>query len=79
LTRAQLAKYQVAFLNRQFIMIMCANGVPENLLIQIFRDAVWSIRGLKDRVEDRKQTKDDYDLMSLCSDVSDSADPYSLS
>ncbi|WWC93489.1 hypothetical protein V866_000324 [Kwoniella sp. B9012] len=64
----RIAKYQVAFLNRQFINIMCANGVPSELMVEIFQDAVAHIKGLKDRVAARKMTKDDHQLIGLCSD-----------
>ena len=70
MTSLELAKYQVAFLNRQFIMIMCANGVPKKLIIDIFCDAVTNIKGLVRRVKSGKATKDDFGLMSTCSDVS---------
>ena len=66
----KLAKYQVAFLNRQFIMIMCANGVPENLVIEIFQDAVTNLKGLRRRVKAGKSTLEDDRLLSTCSDVS---------
>ena len=64
----QLAKYQVAILNRQFIIIMCALGIPESLMIEIFRDAVSNIKGLRDRVRRRQISKDDHRLISLCSE-----------
>jgi hypothetical protein len=66
----QLAKYQVAFLNRQFIKIMCANGVPHNLMVELFQDSVENIKGMKARVRAGRVTKDDYNTMGLCSDVS---------
>ena len=65
----QLAKYSVAFLNRQFINIMCANGIPKQLFIDLFEDAVFSIRGLRSRVALGAITDDDWRLMSLCSEV----------
>jgi RNA-dependent RNA polymerase len=65
-----LAKYQTAFLNRQFIMIMCANGVPDELIVKIFEDAIHKIKGLKGRVMEQKMTADDKRLLTLCSDVS---------
>lgn len=68
----QLAKYQVAFLNRQFIMIMCALGVPETFMLEIFKDALTSIQGLKARVKAGRPTKGDFTLMSMSSDVSNS-------
>jgi RNA-dependent RNA polymerase len=66
----QLAKYQPAFLNRQFILIMCANGVPEQLIIEIFNQAVNSIKDLRKRVQAAKTTKDDHRLITACSEVS---------
>ena len=70
-----MAKYQTAFLNRQFIMIMCANGVPEELIVNIFQDAIQKISGLKGRVMSRKMTKDDERLIGICSDVSSEVPP----
>ncbi|ORX38450.1 RNA dependent RNA polymerase-domain-containing protein [Kockovaella imperatae] len=64
----RLAKYQVAFLNRQFILIMCANGVPHQVIRQIFEDAVSSIRGMRRRVEQGRHTREDLKLMSVCSE-----------
>ncbi|WVW85521.1 hypothetical protein I302_107559 [Kwoniella bestiolae CBS 10118] len=64
----RIAKYQVAFLNRQFINIMCANGVPSELMVEIFNEAVSHIKGLKDRVAAKRMTKDDNQLIGLCSD-----------
>ncbi|ORY35716.1 RNA dependent RNA polymerase-domain-containing protein [Naematelia encephala] len=64
----RIAKYQTAFLNRQFIMMMCANGVPENLIIRIFQENLRSIRGLKQRVRRGAASKEDYKLMSVCSE-----------
>ena len=65
----QLAKYQTAFLNRQFIIIMCANGIPESLIIDLFREAVNNIRGLSRRIKQNKLTKEDSRLISTCSEV----------
>ena len=65
-----MAKYQTAFLNRQFINIMCANGVPEELIVKIFEDAIHKIQGLKGRVMGQKMTKDDQRNLTICSDVS---------
>ncbi|TYJ52353.1 hypothetical protein B9479_007047 [Cryptococcus floricola] len=62
----RVAKYQVAFLNRQFINIMCANGVPQELIISIFKDAVADIDGFRDRVRDGKMTKADEQLGRMC-------------
>ena len=51
-------------------MIMCANGVPEDLMIEIFHNAVTDIKGLRGRVKAGRPSKEDCNLMSLCSDVS---------
>ena len=51
-------------------MIMCANGIREELFIEIFTEAVEHTKGLTGRVQAGKTTKDDYNLLSLCSDVS---------
>ncbi|WVF67576.1 hypothetical protein IAT40_002334 [Kwoniella sp. CBS 6097] len=64
----RIAKYQVAFLNRQFINIMCANGVPTELMIEIFENAVSHIKGLRDRVKQGQMTKDDHSLIGVCTD-----------
>ncbi|WVR09517.1 hypothetical protein IAU60_006585 [Kwoniella sp. DSM 27419] len=64
----RIAKYQVAFLNRQFINIMSANGVPSSIIKQIFTEAVHHIKGLRGRVEANAMTKEDYSLIGLCSD-----------
>ncbi|RXK35060.1 hypothetical protein M231_07680 [Tremella mesenterica] len=64
----RIAKFQVAFLNRQFIMIMCANGIPEQLMIDIFNDAVASIKGLRERVATKTLSRDDHKLISTCSE-----------
>ncbi|WRT68501.1 uncharacterized protein IL334_005477 [Kwoniella shivajii] len=64
----RIAKHQVAFLNRQFINIMCANGVPTSLMVDIFNEAVAHIKGLRDRVQGNKMTKEDRSLIGLCSD-----------
>ncbi|OCF31540.1 RNA-dependent RNA polymerase 1 [Kwoniella heveanensis BCC8398] len=64
----RIAKYQVAFLNRQFINIMCANGVPNELMVEIFSDAVSHIKGLRERVTQGKMTKDDHSLIGVCTD-----------
>lgn len=66
---SQIAKYQGAFLNRQFINIMCANGIPEDLFIEIFRKTVDGIKGLADRVNNGRWTDDDIKLISMCSEV----------
>lgn len=65
----QIAKYQGASLNRQFINIMAANGIPEQLFIQLFTDKVNGIKGLADRVKARRWNDDDIKLISTCSDV----------
>ncbi|WVQ80183.1 hypothetical protein IAT38_002288 [Cryptococcus sp. DSM 104549] len=64
----RLAKYQVAFLNRQFINIMCANGVPHELMIEIFEQAVAHIKGLTERVRTNQMTKDDHGVIATCVD-----------
>ncbi|KAK4685416.1 RNA-dependent RNA polymerase, partial [Tremellales sp. Uapishka_1] len=64
----RMAKYQCAFLNRQFVMIMNANGVPEELFIELFQDAVTNLRGLRERVRANRLTKLDQNLISQCSD-----------
>ncbi|ODN90833.1 RNA-dependent RNA polymerase 1 [Cryptococcus wingfieldii CBS 7118] len=64
----RIAKYQVAFLNRQFISIMCANGVPHDLIIEIFQDAVADIKGFRDRVKQGRLSKADQQLVELCND-----------
>jgi hypothetical protein len=66
---AQLAKHQTAFLNRQFIMIMCANGVPGQVVLDLFKNAITHIKGLRDRVRRKEVTKEDYNLIGQCSDV----------
>jgi hypothetical protein len=50
-------------------MIMNANGIPEQLFIEIFREAVDTIKGLRGRVETNALTKSDHRLLSQCSDV----------
>lgn len=50
-------------------MIMCANGIPEQLFVDIFTEAVDSIKGLRGRVEFNTMTKSDHRLLSLCSEV----------
>lgn len=67
---SQIAKYQAAFLNRQFINIMCANGVPHELIIGIFEDAIADIKGFRDRVWNDAITENDEQLIALCNDVS---------
>ncbi|AFR96691.2 RNA-dependent RNA polymerase 1 [Cryptococcus neoformans C23] len=64
----RIAKYQAAFLNRQFINIMCANGVPHELIIGIFEDAIADIKGFKDRVWNNAVTENDQQLIALCND-----------
>ncbi|WVN86300.1 uncharacterized protein L203_101463 [Cryptococcus depauperatus CBS 7841] len=64
----RIAKYQAAFLNRQFINIMCANGVPHNLIISIFEEAISDIKGFRDRVGDGAITKKDVELIALAED-----------
>ncbi|WWC90607.1 uncharacterized protein L201_005543 [Kwoniella dendrophila CBS 6074] len=64
----RIAKYQVAFLNRQFINIMCANGVPAALILEIFKEEVAHTKGLKDRIAAGKMTQKDDQLVAMCSD-----------
>ncbi|GFZ50894.1 hypothetical protein JCM24511_08652 [Saitozyma sp. JCM 24511] len=64
----RLAKHQTAFLNRQFIMIMCANGVPGQVVLDLFKDAITHIKGLRDRVRRKEVTKEDYKLIGQCSE-----------
>ncbi|EIW68226.1 hypothetical protein TREMEDRAFT_74213 [Tremella mesenterica DSM 1558] len=52
----------------RFIMIMCANGIPEQLMIDIFNDAVASIKGLRERVATKTLSRDDHKLISTCSE-----------
>jgi len=69
LTDGQIAKYQAAFLNRQFINIMCANGIPERLFVDLFQRTVSKIKGLAGRVENGTQSQEDIQLISICSEV----------
>lgn len=48
---------------------MAANGIPESLFIEIFRNTVESIKGLADRVRDGAWNDDDIKLISMCSEV----------
>lgn len=49
---------------------MCANGVPHELIIGIFEDAIADIKGFKDRVWNNAVTENDQQLIALCNDVS---------
>lgn len=71
----RVAKYQVAFLNRQFIMIMEALGVPQGLFVQIFQKAIHTTKGLCDRVKAGCSTADDFQLMSGLCNVSRQVTP----
>ena len=51
-------------------MIMCANGIPESLMLEIFKDAIEEIHGLRRRVVERRMTKADINQISTCSEVS---------
>lgn len=51
-------------------MIMCANGVSEQLIVELFQDAIKQIKGLKERVMARAMTKEDFKMINICSDVS---------
>jgi RNA-dependent RNA polymerase len=66
----QVAHYQVGFLNRQFIMIMSALGVPDKLFIELFEEEVSTIRGLAGRIRDRKQTEKDVNYLGIYTSVS---------
>jgi RNA-dependent RNA polymerase len=52
-------------LNRQFINIMAANGIPEELFVSIFRQTVDGIKGLAKRVENGVFNQQDIQLMSV--------------
>lgn len=52
-------------------MIMCANGIPEQLMIDTFQESIEEIHGLKTRVMAQEMTKADIALINTCSDVSD--------
>ena len=56
-------------MNRQFINIMAANGIPEELFVQIFKERVDGIKGLADRVKERSWNDEDMKLISMCSEV----------
>lgn len=56
---SQVAKFQAAFLNRQFINIMSACGVPDELFKQLFLEATQAIEGLPERAISRDLTHDD--------------------
>lgn len=49
---------------------MCANGVPHELIIGIFEDAIADIKGFRDRVWNNAITENDEQLIALCNDVS---------
>jgi len=49
---------------------MCANGVPKELMKEIFVEAVQNIKGMRGRVKSGQITKEDFNTMGLCSDVS---------
>lgn len=66
----QVARYQVAFLNRQFIMIMSANGVPDSLFREIFTAADINIKGMPGRVQKGILTAEDQKYMQMYTDVS---------
>jgi RNA-dependent RNA polymerase len=55
-------------------MIMCANGIPEQLMMDIFQESIAEINGLKGRVMSQSMTKEDVNLINTCSDVSPSLD-----
>ncbi|RSH88373.1 uncharacterized protein EHS24_000913 [Apiotrichum porosum] len=64
----RVARYQVAFLNRQFIMIMSANGVPDSLFREIFTAAVINIKGMPGRVRKGILTAEDQKYMQMYTD-----------
>lgn len=55
----QATHYQPAFLNRQFIMIMEANGVPQSLFIELFDKAIQHLHNLEERAKSRSLTSQD--------------------
>lgn len=57
-------------MNRQFINIMCANGIPEKLFVDLFKRTVDKIKGLAGRVENGTFSAEDIRLISTCSEVS---------
>ncbi|BEI83326.1 hypothetical protein CcaverHIS002_0311940 [Cutaneotrichosporon cavernicola] len=58
--------YQPAFLNRQFIMIMEANGVPQELFLELFDRALEKLQGFEDRIKAGTLTVDDLVLLGSC-------------
>lgn len=65
----QVSHYQVGFLNRQFIMIMSALGLPDDLFIELFEAEVKSIRGLTDRVRERNPSMTDIRYLGIYTSV----------
>ncbi|KAL1413347.1 hypothetical protein Q8F55_001106 [Vanrija albida] len=57
------ARYQAGFLNRQFIMIMSANGVPDRLFAEIFQAELNRVSGISERARRCALTKDDKNSM----------------
>lgn len=43
---------------------MCANGIPEHLFVEIFKQTVNNIKGLSGRVQNGTYTPDDLQLFS---------------
>lgn len=56
-------------MNRQFINIMAANGIPEELFLHLFTERVEGIKGLANRVKERRWNEEDVKLISMCSEV----------
>ncbi|TXT13886.1 uncharacterized protein COLE_00079 [Cutaneotrichosporon oleaginosum] len=56
--------FQAAFLNRQFILIMEANGVPQKLFLDLFDDALTHMRGFDARIAAGAPSPDDMALLS---------------
>jgi hypothetical protein len=48
---------------------MCANGIPEGLFVDLFKQTVNKIKGLAGRVENGTFNADDIRLISTCSEV----------
>jgi RNA-dependent RNA polymerase len=52
---------------------MCANGVPTSLMRDIFHEAVDNIKGMRGRVKAGKTTKEDFNMMGICTEVRQNA------
>jgi len=66
----RVSHYQVGFLNRQFIMIMSALGLPDDLFMELFENEVKSIRGLTDRVREKRPSEKDIVYLGIYTSVS---------